>query len=151
MNTIELLKLLNKHGIPLDKLYQSKVNNYGNKFYGNAIGNSYMCTKGDKISTKGKFSEHYLKTGFVTDIGIKNSEDSKINIELVTVFHNGEFIELKVLDDVHEYRITNIMKRVFLDLQDTYRVIYISHVSNGGSSITTTTFTMRIRGVGNDN
>ena len=143
MNTIDIIKLLDKHGIPFSSIEQSTIENYGNKFYGNTNGNCYMCTKGDRLFTKGKYSENYLKTGFVTYHGIKNSEELKIKRELAAVFHDGEFIELVTLDGSRDPKFTNIMIKVLIELQSSYKIVDISHVSHAGSPITTTTFTLK--------
>lgn len=143
MSELGLIKLIDECGIPLKDIEQSNVHSYGNEFYGNNKDNIHYSTRGIRLGTKGKFSEHYMKTSYVTDIGITNSEESKIHINLATVYQEGRFIELVVLDGQHEYKITNVMKKVLIELQPTYEIIDISHVSHAGSPIFTTTFILK--------
>lgn len=146
MNETELIQLIGSFGIPLKYIEQSNVYSYGNDHYGDTSNGSYTKTRGIRLSTRGKFSKHYLKTGFVTDSGIESSNNSNIRIELVTIYGDGSFIDLVLLDGVHDYKTTDVMKSVFIELQKWYKVVNISHTFNGGSPITTTTFTLKYSG-----
>jgi hypothetical protein len=130
---IKTQKLFNFIRDNIPNCRETETTSYGNPFYGNNEDGVFYSTIGVRFYTETKFSDHYLKTGYVVK-GYDNSVQNQ-RTEGLTVFQDGKFIEITIFDGGFRHEDNEPFRDLFMKLLKEYEIIDNRYVYIASSPI----------------